>query len=499
MFRKLLSFAKHLVPEGGTTERAVKSSFWLFGQNAFGRILQLATLVVLARLISPSELGLIGIALLARAGLSEFTSTGTKEVLVQNKAADIDDYLSTTFIIESVRGFIVGVLLFSAAPFVGRFFGEPAATPIVQAIALSPVLMGLKNPAIVYFQKDLEYHKQFLYQLSSSVVQFVVAVGYVLVIPSVWAYIVGYLAGDLTRVAMSYLLHHYRPSLQFDRAVLTEIVGYGKWITGSSILYFLYTQGDDVFVGWLLGPATLAFYQYAYRFSNAPATELSQVISDVMFAVYSRLQDDLERVRNAFFSSLRVMFFLVFPMAIGIAVVASSFVRTFLGSQWTPMIATMQILAAYGLMRAIRKSCSPIWNALGRPDFGTKISLVNVILTALFIYPATETYGIKGTAAVILGAQFLLTIISIYLVAGLINTSVTLILAEVTYPLAAATSMGVGTWWLHRTLTVSPAVEFVVIVVSGIIIYAVAALLIDWLLGWGISVDLETVFAGIRE
>lgn len=499
MLGKLRSLAKRLAPGGGTSERAIKSSLWLIGQNVLGRGLQLAMLVVLARFISPGKLGLIGIALLALAGLDEFTTAGTREALVQHESADVDDYLNTTWVIQSARGLLIGIVLFASAPLVGEFFGEAGATPIVRAIALSPILMGLKNPAVIYFQKDLEYHKQFVFQSSGAVAQFVVAVGYVLVVPSVWAYVVAYLVGDVVRLTTSYLIHDYRPSFQFDRAIATEVIGYGKWITGSSILYFLSTQGDDAFVGWLLGPAMLAFYQYAYRFSNAPATELMQVVADVMFPVYSQLQGDVGRLENAFFRSLRATSFLAFPMAAGIAVVAPSFVRTFLGSEWTPMIPAMRILAAYGLLGAIGKTCSPVWKALGRPDFGTKIAVVNVALIAAFIYPATEAYGIAGTALAVLGARSSLMFVDFYFVAKFIESSVTQIVTEVVYPFAAATAMGTGIWWVSQALAAAPPVEFAVLVLTGVTLYAAAAFLVDWQLGWGIGVEIRAVVAGIRE
>ncbi len=500
MIDRVLALLGSFVPGGGTGERTIKSAVWLIGQNASARILQLGTLVVLGRLIGPKELGLIGIALLALAGMREFTTIGLREALVQQEAEDIDDRLSTTWVLEAGRGLLLAGIAFLSAPFIATFFGEPRVTPVLRAVGLSPLLLGIKNPGVIYFQKKLDFHKQFGYQLSGSLIQFVVSIAYALVFPTVWAYVVGYLAGDAVRLVVSYVIHDYRPSVQFDREVAADLIGYGKWLTGSSILYFIYGQGDDAFLGWFLGPAALAFYQYAYRFSNAPATELSQVVSDVMFPAYSQLQNDLEQVRSAFFKSLRVTAFIAFPMAVGIAAVAPSFVRTFLGAQWVPMIPAMQVLAVYGLLRALGKTFSPVWKALNRPDYITKLSLFRVVLIAVFIFPATQMYGLVGTALVITGVYIIpIMPLDIYLVAKCIESPSYRIYAEFIYPGLAAGAMGLAVWLIRRWLAVAPPVEFVILVPTGVVGYLFAVALVETTLGWGIKGEVKTVLSGIKN
>ncbi len=469
-------------------------------QNLLDRGLQLVTLVVIGRIVGPEAIGLVGIALLALAAMDEFTSIGLRDALVQREADDVDEFLSTTWLLETTRGLGIALVVFLAAPLVATVFAEPRATDIVRVIGLSPLALGLKNPGVIYFQKNLDYHKQFVYQTSGSIVQFVVAVSYVLLVPTVWSYVVGYVAGNVARLVVSYAIHGFRPSLQFDREAAKDMIGYGKWITGSSIVYFIYSQGDDAFVGWLLGPAALALYQYAYRFSNAPATEFTQVVGKVMFPTYSKFQNDLPRVRSAFMRSFRFSGLLSVPMAFGIVVVAPSFVRTFLGPTWVEMIPAMQVLAVYGMLRALGRNFGPLWKALGRPDLTTKIGVLRIVLVGLLVYPVTERFGITGIALLITALYvFPIFPIDIYLIGSMLDTRMTDIYAELLYPLVAGALMAGATWWVRETIAASPPVEFVGVVLTGVVTYPLAVLLVEELSNWGIRQDITMFLDGVRS
>lgn len=495
-----MGVVRQLVPSGTTGQRAIKSSVWLVAQNVLGRGLQLVMLLILGNLIGPRALGLVGIALLTFSALDEFTTMGLREALVQREATNVDEFLATTWVLQLLRGTVIAGAIWLVAPLVGLAFGEPRAVPLVRAVGLAALAHGLRNPAVIYFQKSLDYHREFLYQTSGAIVQFVVSVGYVLVVPSVWAYVVGYLAGDLTRTVVSYVVHDYRPTLAFDREAAAELIGYGKWITGSSILYFLFSEGDDAFVGWLLGAASLGLYQYAYRFSNAPATELTQVVGRVMFPAYSQLQDDLGQARSAFVRSLRVTGLVAVPMAFGIAVVAPSFVRTTLGADWVPMIPAMQLLAGFGLLRAITKNFSPVWKAFGRPDYVAKMGAVRLGLIVIGIWPATAAFGITGTAALLLGISvFPVFPMDAYLAAKILDARPSRVAVELAYPLIAGTLMAIPAWGVGRALAVSPPVELVAVVLTGLVTYPIAVLMVETLLGWEVRPEIVSFVDGVRS
>jgi O-antigen/teichoic acid export membrane protein len=226
---------------------------------------------------------------------------------------------------------------------------------------------------------------------------------------NVWALVWGAISGAFVIFIMSYVLQPYRPRLAFRRAEAGVLLDFGKWLLGSSILGFCLMQGDDVFVGRLLGVVALGFYQMAYRFSNAPATEITHVISQVTFPVYSKIQNDIPRLRKAYLDVLKLTTFLSFPLAGLILVLAPDFTRIFLGEKWMPMVSTMQVLSIFGLIRSIEAIAGPLFQAIGKPNIIVRLQLVKLFLLVVMIYPLTKYFGIVGTALTVILSNALVT------------------------------------------------------------------------------------------
>ncbi|MFB6223296.1 MAG: oligosaccharide flippase family protein, partial [Haloarcula sp.] len=361
-------------------------------------------------------------------------------------------------------------------------------------------ILGLRNPGVIYFQKSLEFDKQFIYKVSGDVVQLLVGIGYALIEPTAWAFVFGFIAADLTKLPISYLIHGYRPWLSFDLDIAKELIDYGKWLTGSSVLYFIYSQGDDAFVGWLLTPTSLAYYQYTYRFSNAPATELTQVVNSVMFPAFSKLQEDEERLRSAFLKTLRMTAFIAFPSSIGIAAIAPTFILAAFGEEWMPAVPVMQILAFYGLFRAIGRTISPVLKTIGRPDFITKLSALRVILLAITIYPLTAEFGIVGTAIAVTGIYvFPMMPLDIYIIARAIDLRIPRILYEFIYPALACIPMGLIVWHLEPRVPLGPFLRLGTLILTGVVIFSASVLAIESQSNWQVSDEIQRVFQSLAS
>lgn len=461
--------------------------------------MQILMLIVLARLLTPRDFGIMGVALLTLSGLNRFTEIGLNSALIQQKAENVDDYLNTTWCLEAGRGILIVAGLFVLAPYIASFFDEPAATAPIRVIAISTLLFGFRNPAVVYFKKDLEFHKQFVYEVSGGFVQFIIGVSYALVSPTVWALVFASTAVSVNKFVLSYAMHEYRPWPSFDFEKAKELIQYGKWITGASIVGFLYSEGDDAFVGWLLTSTALGYYQYAYRIADTPSSEVSSVISQVTFPAYSRLQGDMDALRDGLLETLRFTSFITFPMAFGIALVAPSFVPAVLGSDWTPMITAMQILALYGLLHAITANFGEVWKALGRPDYEAKIGAFRVLCIAVVIWPATARWGIEGTALAVVGVHLFPTLpLSVYLVAKSVEGRSMQIYREYVYPFVAASVMFVNLWYARTLVDLSPLVEFLALVPAGTAIYVLTSFVLNLLFDWGIEKNIRMLLNGIR-
>lgn len=394
-------------PGENLSQRAVRSSFWIFSLRVVQQLFSLIRLFILARILAPNDFGLLGIALLTMSILVTFSETGFESALIQKKKG-IESYLDVAWTILILRGFALFIFLYLIAPYAAVFFDAPEAKSVIQVIGLSLLLQAFRNIGILYFMKELEFRKQFVYQFSGMLADFIVAVSSVLIFKNVWALVFGLLAGNATMLVVSYLIHPYRPHLSLNIGKARELNSYGKWIFGSSILVFLLTQGDDIVVGKILGITALGFYQMAYRISNMPSTEITNILSNVTFPLYSKLQDEIPKLKGAFLMVLQLTTFFSFPIAGLIYVLSPDFTMIFLGEKWMPMVPAMQVLVLWGVIRGIVGAISPVFMSIGKPNIVTKLQSIQIVLLLILLYPLTIKWGIVGTSLAVLLSALLM-------------------------------------------------------------------------------------------
>lgn len=390
-------------PSESLSRRVVVGGFWVFTLRILQRVFNLIRLIVLARILVPHDFGLMGIALLTMAILETFSQTGFKQALIQKKD-NIERYLNAAWTVLILRGFILFAILYLIAPYAAIFFNAPEAKPIIQVIGLSFLLQASINIGVVYFQKELEFNKQFIYQLAGTLADFIVAISSVLILRNVWALVLGLLAGNMARFIVSYLIHPCRPHLSLDLGEVKELFGFGRWILGSSIIIFLAAQGDDIFLGKILGATALGFYQMAFRIGNMPSSEFAGMIGKVAFPAYSKLQTSPQKLREAYLRIITFSTFLSIPLGGGIVVLAPQFTQIFLGEKWLPIVVPLQILVISGVFRSIAGTGGAMFKAIGKPKLDFKMNVTRLVVIVLSIYPLTMMWKISGTSlSVLLG------------------------------------------------------------------------------------------------
>lgn len=397
------------VVKDSLSHRAIRGGFWVFSLRITERFFYIARLIILARILEPKDFGMLGIAMLTLMTLENFSQTGFEAAIIQKKDG-IDTYLDSAWTMGIIRGVILFTVIWFAAPYVALFFEAIKATSIIRVLGLSFFIKSFTNIGVIYFKKELEFNKQYIYQLSGVLVDFSVALLLALMLKSVWALVFGILAGNLVRLVSSYFMHSYRPRLNVDIAKIIELFRYGKWVLGSSILVFLVTQGDDILVGKMLGVTFLGFYQMAYRISNMPTTEITHVISQVTFPAFSKLQDNLSNLKIAYLKVLQLTTFLSFPLSGLILVLAPDFTTIFLGEKWLPMVPALQILVLAGLTRSVAASSGFLLYAIGKPKIDTILQVIRLIVLVIFIYPFTAQWGITGSSFAVLFSVFIVCI-----------------------------------------------------------------------------------------
>ncbi len=388
-------------PGDGLAQRAISGGFWVFSLRIVQQLFSLGRLLILARILSPTDFGLMGVALLTLATLEIFSQTGFQTALIQ-KRENVESYLDSAWTFLILRGFALFVILYLIAPYAAAFFGTPEAEPIIQVVGVSVLLQAFTNIGVLYFQKELEFNKQFLYQFAGTLADFIVAVSAVLVLQSVWALVFGLIAGNAVRCVASYVVHPYRPHIAFDIGKVKELFGFGKWVFGSGVVAFLSTQGDDIIVGRVLGATALGFYQMAYQISNMPATEVTHVISQVMFPVYSTLQQNRSRLKDAYLQTLKFTAFISFFVTGMFFALAPDFTLLFLGEKWMPMVPAIQVLVFAGLIRSVAATAGSVFLAVGKPEIDTRLQIVRLLVLAVCIFPFITMWGVVGASFAVL-------------------------------------------------------------------------------------------------
>ena len=385
------------------TERVVRGAGWVFAGKIAGQTLTLIKLVVLARLLAKTDFGLYGIVLLSIATLQTFSQTGFDKALIQRKG-DIKPYLDTAWTVQIIRGILLALILFAIAPAIGWFFNEIRVVSMLRVMCISVLLGGFQNIGVIYFQRAFEFRKNFVYDVGSALISLVVGVILAITLRSAWALVWAGMAGAGARVILSYLLIRSRPRARFVMQETVEMFQYGRWVLAYTVLAFLATQGDDIFLGKVIGASALGIYQVAFHIANAPTTEISNVIGTVMFPAYARVQHDQERLGRAFLSAFEVTLVLCLPISMFIITAAPEIVIGLLGSKWKEAIVPLQLLAVAGFMRTLTATGGPVFAGTGNPQLDFWMNFWRVSIMALTIYPLTKFFGVAGTSlSVVLG------------------------------------------------------------------------------------------------
>jgi lipopolysaccharide exporter len=488
-----------LVESGGLFRRVVKGGAWVFGFSVAQEILAMARLVILARLLSPKDFGLAGIAVLILGALDTFSYTGFDSALIQKKE-DTRAYLDSAWTLGAIRGVVVFAILIVIAPYGAAFFKTPEATSLIRVVGLSLLARSLTSIGSVYFRKELEFDKQFVWQFAGRLTDFIVAIIAAFALRNAWALALAFTAGETAKAIASYVLHPYRPRLRLEWAKIRELFGFGKWLLGLGIIAFLLTQGDNALIGRVVGATALGFYALARRISNVPSTEIAHVISVVTFPAYSKIQDNLAKLRGAYLMVVQLTALAAVPVSGAILVLAPDIITIFFGAKWLPAAVAVRVLAVWGGFGAIAATAEPALVAVGRPRKLAKYQFVQAVILAALIYPLTLRWGIAGAA----GAVALASVVPYCLAlrkAASVTTCGAACLLRATLPAVgaagvAAMAVAAGRHWMILK-TASPS-GFGLAVAAFAALYVGLVYLYDRRSGWGIGALLKDMLSALR-
>jgi len=379
----------------GYFTHTVKGVTWIGALRVFTRAISYGRTALIARILSPTQFGIYGIASLVLSLLEILTETGINVFLVQNEEK-VERFINAAWLISIIRGVVISILIFLFSGLVADFFNVTDVKPLIVLISIVPLIRGFINPSIVKFQKNLEFQKEFYYRSVIFLVESAVSVALVIFTLSPIALIWGLVAGAIFEVGISFIFVRPVPKLFFEFSSVKQIFKKGKWMTLTGIFAYFFHNGDNIVVGKILGAGSLGIYDMAYKLSILPITEVAAVISQVTFPVYVRIGQDKKRLRRAFGRTLLLVSTISLPIGAIFILFSREIVLTILGPKWTSSIQILQVLAIFGVIRAITSCANAVFLALKRQEYVTIITLSGLIALSLIIVPFIRIFGLIG-------------------------------------------------------------------------------------------------------
>lgn len=369
----------------------------LAGKLFSGALGTLVRIIVLANLLGPTELGLYGAAMLAIGFLEVFTQSGLRQAIIQTEDTS-PITLSTAWTIQAVRGMLLGLILWAASPALAAMVNRPDASLPIAVLALAPMLMGFSSIGVNFLERKLQYGRYVLLTTGMSIVELVVAITYAMYSPTVWALVIGRIAACTFYLIFSFVISqtHARPGFSFSKA--KELLSYGMWILVSGLIAYALIKGGDYVVLHYLGPEDYGIWYLAYALATLPIMQVVHTVGVVTFSGFSRLKTDVTRLRTAFLKSFLVIATISFFISMLIIAIAQPFEELCLSDDYAGAGDLIEILAIWGLSRALGAANTSLFQAVGRPALASVFQFVMLVLAAITVIPAATAFGAIGVA-----------------------------------------------------------------------------------------------------
>jgi O-antigen/teichoic acid export membrane protein len=378
--------------------RVTASAMKWGGVSQIGRqILQIVTLVVLARLLSPADFGLVSMAAVFVGLIAIFKDLGVASAIVQRDQLT-QRLLSTVFWVTVALGFLSSVVMVMIAPLVGDIYRQPEVTPVLRVLSIAFIVSGVTVLQQALLERRLQMRRLAILELVSAVAGSILAVVLAFLGAGVWSLVAMTLMTAAVNSILLWKACDWQPSRTFSRVDFRSVLSFSLNLTGFNIINYVVRNADNLLVGRYLGSGPLGFYSMAYRILLFPLTNISSVTGRVMFPVYSRISSDFERFRRGYLLAARAIALVTFPLMCGVFALRTPFVLAVFGEKWQPLIPLIAILAPVGLIQSVATTTGSIFMATGRTRLQFLYGLVTgVLAVAAFIIGLK--WGVNGVAA----------------------------------------------------------------------------------------------------
>lgn len=404
----------HALP-GVNNGHILHGLFWASSSFLLGKLLVFGSIVILARLLVARAFGEVTLATSAVMVLEILGTLGlTSAVIFEERA--VASAANICFWTTLVTAVIETALGWEFAPWVARFFHEPALAPMLRVLCLSLVVTALGNTHDTLLRRKLAFRAKLVPDLAQAAAKGGAAIALALAGFGAWSLIWGQVLGTIVATTLLWQVMDFRPGRHWDREVARRMFGYAKHIyllDGSSVLL---SNLDALTIGRMLNAVWLGFYTLAFRIPEVMLISVLNVITRVIFPAFSRLQDDRAALRTTLLDTSRYTALLTLPLAAGMGLLAPELVRSVYGWHWERSIPVLEVLALYGGIRCISHHFGDAYKAMGRPDILSRTTLAWWLLLPPSLILGAHWDGVVGVAWGEVFTRAAMTVLHVYLV-----------------------------------------------------------------------------------
>lgn len=383
----------------------IKNGFWATYGIVATRILALLSNLLLARLLLPSEFGVIGVAYIFW-GFVNLFNQGTSSSFIVYKGLEDRRYVDTAYTISLAIGLFLALGLVVISPIAANYFGVPNLVWILVVFAFNFVLSSLNSVYEGVLKRRMQYRELANSNFIASALRVFFTVGCAFAGLSYWSFVIG----DLVhRLSVNFILRHYTQynfRLRIHPEVKKEVLSYNLGSTGFSLGYYVNSNCDNFVIGKVLGTTSLGYYNFAYQLTMTLSIIFTQVMGQVGMSVFAQMSDDNER-ETALVKVIEQIAFLATPAyALFFLVVDEQLISIVFGTKWLPSITVIPWLLIFAYFRLINSQLFSMLSAIGKTGVNARMTIfIAPIAVVGFIISANQggILGVGIAVALILG------------------------------------------------------------------------------------------------
>ena len=469
---------------------AIRGTAWRYLTFFSGKLMVLISMLVLARLLSKDDFGVVGYAVTTIGFLDAMSDLGIAPAVIFFR--DDEHAPNTAFWLGLIISLILFALTWLCGPLIAAYFKDPRAGPVTQVLAITFPISALGNIHEALLRKKLAFGKTFIPDFVQALVKGGISILCAFLGFGPWSLIIGQISGAALAVIAFWLVTAWRPTLEFSRQTAISLLNYGKSIVGVDLLGILLLNLDYLLVGRYLGPIALGIYILGFRIPDLLIMQFSRILSTVIFPIYTKMRDVPGRLSKGFLSTCRYVSLVTIPVGLGLALVARPFVQVALTDKWMEAIPIIQTISLYSMLLSLSYNAGSAYKAEGRPQVLTRLGLVRIALLLPALYWAVtvaKSIVVVGWMQVLVA--FIGGTINLVAAARLLKLPFIKILDSLAPAMVAGSMLALVTFsTLRLTASMEPLSQLVLASLAGGCVYILGL----WFFFRKISLDLLASF-----